>query len=205
MFVVSLTCFFLIPLCSLCQDNPDSYSRATDSTIVIAPAKVTGFKGEIIAGAGMQLFWEMPSDQNIRGFIVERSADSSSFSSIAFIKTGENENNFSYIDHTSANAPVFYRLKQVDKDGRAIICGVINCVPKNALIQLYPNPVFGSLTINCKKQIKRVNIYSNEGKLMQVSYPDNNSLDVSDLDSGYYNVVITFMDGQKATERLYKK
>jgi hypothetical protein len=67
------------------------------------------------------LQWSTASEQNNKGFVVERSSNVTSWKQIDFV-AGKNNcsavNNYSAIDFTPANGTSYYRLKQVDIDGK---------------------------------------------------------------------------------------
>ncbi len=101
------------------------------------------------------LRWATASENNCKGFIVERSVDGETFEEISFTKGNGNSNvtsNYSYADrdvfvHAST---VYYRLKQVDFDGsftESEVVVVNHADAQAEQITIYPNPVKSALTI----------------------------------------------------------
>jgi hypothetical protein len=88
------------------------------------------------------------------GFNVERSANKSNWSKIAFIqgnKTSTNTHNYSYVDKSvGQSGNYYYKLKQIDNDGSfkysSIAEADVNSPSVFSLNQNYPNP-FNSSTI----------------------------------------------------------
>jgi uncharacterized delta-60 repeat protein len=68
------------------------------------------------------LQWTTASEQNNKGFDVQRSADGQSFTSIGFVAAAGNgnssfSNRYSFTDEQPLPGNNYYRLKQMDKDG----------------------------------------------------------------------------------------
>lgn len=109
------------------------------------------------------LYWTTASEQNNFGFEIQRtkspgSSDHSStkgkWITLGFVPgngTGSIPNNYSYIDNTfTAAGTYFYRLKQIDFNGRfefsQILTQKVEYPQKYQLLQNYPNP-FNSITV----------------------------------------------------------
>ena len=99
--------------------------------------------------SGIVLNWSTASEINNHGFEVERSKDNVSFYSIGFVKgtgTTTEIQSYSFVDDIeySGVKTYYYRLRQVDFDGRSQYSDVVNVdfdVPKDfVLSQNYPNP-----------------------------------------------------------------
>jgi len=67
------------------------------------------------------LHWSTASEQNNKGFAVERSSDATNWKQIAFVAGKNNSsavNNYSATDFAPSNGVNYYRLKQIDFDGK---------------------------------------------------------------------------------------
>ena len=104
------------------------------------------------------LQWRTATEQNNRGFELQRSAKGVEFSSITFVPTksavGGNSTavlNYHYNDTKPLSSNNYYRLKQIDNDGKATFSNVvlIKGNPGNELVQsaIYPNPVSTTLNV----------------------------------------------------------
>ncbi|MES2689090.1 MAG: T9SS type A sorting domain-containing protein, partial [Bacteroidota bacterium] len=123
------------------------YMGADENTANPLPVKLTTFDG--IADAGNVLLnWTTVSENNNKGFAVERSTDNKEFNEIAFVK-GKNNNaksEYRFNDvNAFAHAPVlYYRLKQVDNNGTYEYSKSIRLSKEEkaggAEIVTYPNP-----------------------------------------------------------------
>ena len=75
----------------------------------------------------IQLSWSTDNETNNSHFEVERSSNGTTWEKIAVINAGinsNNSNNYSYNDKTISGPVVYYRLRQVDMDGRSIFSSI---------------------------------------------------------------------------------
>jgi hypothetical protein len=101
------------------------------------------------------LDWATFTEINNKGFEVERSFNGINFSKIGFVDSkvpGGNSNSLTTYDFVDVSTPAtdcYYRLKQVDKDGRKAHSKVVKVHAEKAkrftIAAVYPNPVTGSL------------------------------------------------------------
>jgi hypothetical protein len=109
------------------------------------PVELVRFVGNPSA-TGVELSWTTASEKNNAGFDIERSTNKLSFTKIGFVKgsgTTTQSRSYTFMDNT-ASGNVFYRLKQIDYDGKTNYSQAIEVeagTPKAfALMQNYPNP-----------------------------------------------------------------
>ncbi len=84
------------------------------------------------------LTWYTASETNNKHFIIERSEDGHTFDSIAKVNGAGNTNEiimYQFLDNTSNSTDVYYRLRQIDFDGRNTELGIVStqCDPKSVL------------------------------------------------------------------------
>ncbi|HTE11195.1 MAG TPA: T9SS type A sorting domain-containing protein, partial [Chitinophagaceae bacterium] len=94
----------------------------------------------LLAGKKIGLNWEAVTDKSHNYFEVEKSADAVGFTSIGKIASGAP---FSFTDYAPFNGNNYYRIKEVDMDGKLTYSKIIN-IPYNegkAGVRIYPNPV----------------------------------------------------------------
>jgi hypothetical protein len=105
---------------------------------------------------GVALNWQTASEQNNKGFEIQRQVAGSDFTPVAFVATkafnGNSDINLSYTYTDAVNAaiaaPVFYRLKQVDINGKVGFSDV-RVVRNNAGKEwiIYPNPAQANVNV----------------------------------------------------------
>ncbi|ALD21912.1 hypothetical protein AM218_12735 [Hymenobacter sp. DG25A] len=101
------------------------------------------------------LNWSTASEKNNDGFSVETSHNGVSFQAIGFVKSlsgnSQTVQNYSFIDRANRPAGVqYYRLQQVDLDGKAGYSPVQTVVVQAGGMQMsaYPNPFHSTLTVD---------------------------------------------------------
>lgn len=139
------------------------------------PVSIVNFKGSINDNKAL-LTWSTATEFNNKGFAVERSRDGKVFTQIGFVNgagTTTQHKDYTYADATLSDfniSTTYYRLKQVDLDGKTSYSNVIPLSLKDILSwKLYPNPVKDKLTIelNLTADTKvNVQVISKDGRLL---------------------------------------
>ena len=102
---------------SVTSDFSDS---ATFRTLTTLPVTFVSFTGKL-QGTTAVLMWTTSSEIENAGYDVQKSFDGTNFSTIGFVKGAGNSsmiNNYSFTDTKVGNGTNYYRLKQIDVDGR---------------------------------------------------------------------------------------
>jgi hypothetical protein len=119
------------------------------------PVELTSFTATTTA-EGVLLSWTTATETNNSGFEIERSTDGIEFYTVAFVQgagTTTESREYIYTDNVEykGGESFYYRLKQVDLDGRVQYSDIIEVefnVPKDFVLhQNYPNPFNPSTTI----------------------------------------------------------
>lgn len=96
---------------------------------------------------GIQLDWTAYHEENLSGYQIERSANGIIFISIGEIaaRNVATETKYGFFDANPLSGTSFYRLKNIDFDGKSGYSNVVkvNLDKSNNDISLYPNPVRG--------------------------------------------------------------
>ena len=126
----------------------------------------------------VKLDWGTASEQNNKGFQIQRSTDQVKWSNLGFVVGAGNASTpktYSYSDKGLTSGKYFYRLEQTDLDGKTSLSNTVSAtITKNLafnLSQSYPNPSRGSSVISYTiPQSTRVRIvmYDANGKIMKV-------------------------------------
>lgn len=165
------------------------------------------------------LRWATSSEQNNRGFNVERSTDGTSWTTVGFVEGAGNSNftkNYTYTDNNLEPRKYFYRLKQIDIDENfkysAIVAATLGTKAEFVLGQSYPNPTKGQATVQFTlPQAETVNIslFDVSGRMMKVLVNGNKeagthaiNFNVGMLTKGVYYYKMTagdFTDVKKLT------
>ena len=114
------------------------------------PVSLFVFSG-VSKGTFNQLTWSTASESNNSGFELQRSTDGQVFNALGFVSSKSDNGNsaatlsYSFDDRKPFTAGSYYRLKQIDKDGRFTYSNIIAIKGKGIMgveiSNLYPNPV----------------------------------------------------------------
>lgn len=120
------------------------------------PVGLSLFKGERQANQ-IKLDWTTATETNNKGFELQRSADGRNFSSLSLIATKTLQGNsstplqYDYTDERPVKGSNYYRLKQVNRDGKIAYSAIVLVKSPGAtgiaFIDVYPNPVKSILKI----------------------------------------------------------
>ncbi len=139
----------------LCGSIDPAWNLDGESVLLQAPLPVelAHFAGKT-EDCKVILDWSTASEVNNRHFVVERSQDGNTFVALDDIDgagTSFTTNHYQFED-TSPLPINYYRLKQIDEDGRinyskTIVIHHNNCLQELRVVQLFPNPTQGHLTV----------------------------------------------------------
>lgn len=167
----------------------------TSTTVTISvfdplPIKLTNFYGEP-QGEDVKLTWQTQNEINNQGFEILRSIDSKSWFNIGYISgfgSSQTIQNYTYIDENPVNGISFYRLNQIDFDGKSELSNIIRVsMIEEAKIQIYPIPTQTIVNIKGISVETEYTIIRTNGQLVQSGqiYPDAN-INVQNLTNGIY-------------------
>jgi hypothetical protein len=200
-------------VCSQLSQN----SIAVDITGSL-PAEMLPLKAAKLNNS-VQLKWGTLNEQNTSHFEVMRSTDGANFETlIGNVPASGNSNsqvNYNIIDQNPANGINYYRLKQVDLDGRSTLSNVavIDITLPFTLAAVYPNPAKATLTLEYiteKAGAVNVIILDSKGAVVKRSQFNAQSgrnirnFQVSGLAKGIYAIQITGSD-RTTTQRFIKE
>jgi hypothetical protein len=137
-------------------------------------------------------------------FIIERSTDGITFSGIGQV-TALQGLTYHFDDNNPVEGKNFYRLKTVDKDGRARYSNIIMADRRRSqrpVLSVYPNPATSYFIIHTGKK-NAVTIYSMEGRKMKTLPAFLGSIEVNTMSwprGGY--ILRSENDGEIFTEKI---
>ena len=188
------------------------------------PVNITDFKGEK-NGPQNVLSWTTLTEQNNKGFELQRSANGRDFATLSFVASKALNGNstspvvYRFSDPKPLDGNVYYRLKQLDKDGRyttsniVVLKGLISSA--FALSNIYPNPAKSVVNVVVTAPVTtavNITITDLAGKpvikqVMQLAVGENNlSLNLNKLPSGTYLLKAVFAtSGQTVVGKVVKQ
>ena len=164
------------------------------------PVELISFNANCISNE-TKIEWQTASEHNTSHFVVERSFEGTIWEKLGEVTAAGNSTsilNYSFIDtDLVARALTYYRLKQLDIDGKSETFGPVSsdCAIEYTSIGLQPNPCATEVTLSIASQIPtEVNytLISPEGKVLETKQIAVHSgitlytFDVSHYPSGMY-------------------
>lgn len=173
---------------------PISIIRKITFTPTVLPLNLVGFalkneKKQVV------LSWKTENEINTSHFIIERSVDGINYVNIGQVVALNNNTggSYSFADVTPQTGIAYYRLMQVDADGKYVYSEILK-LNRGSLsnIILLPNPAASYFSVNGSTAAKfDVKVYSVAGQLMiSGKYSQGEQISVSKLTSGIYVAVV---------------
>jgi hypothetical protein len=212
------------PITAVVRQNMCGFSKfgTAASTNSPLPIDLLAFSGKELDKVNL-LEWATATETNNDYFLPEKSADGVNFVEMTRVKGAGNSNTslyYSQVDETPYSPVTYYKLKQVDFDGKYTYSDIISLAHNNSsdqseLLNLYPNPtnseinleiyspvdgfveieivdMFGRTVINQKSEVKMGN--------------DVLVYDVSSLAAGAYFSKVSFITtGNTGYKRFIKE
>lgn len=164
------------------------------------PVEWLGFEAKNGAKS-VELNWQTINEFNNKGFEVQRSYDAENFEKISFVE-GRGFSNYVYTytyedkNVNCKNKNVYYRLNQIDTDGRSSFSKIrsveLSC-HDNQKIKVFPNPMKDNLSIDFssyQNQALTIQLIDINGKIVASWFKNkgqhNSQFDTSDFQSGVY-------------------
>lgn len=166
------------------------------------------------AGESAVLNWATATESVNKGFVIERSQDTKTFEEVGFVSTKAENNtsnqklSYNFQDRQPANGENFYRLKQVDLDGKTTYSEVKSVIFETASdIAIYPNPANGQFNIKGIQATDVLVITNSLGQqvLQQVANGTSVQLNLSGYANGIYDVTILDANGNRVQSSRISK
>ena len=192
-----------------------SFGAGTLPTVNYAFAKALPLDWEslIVTSGGNNtavLNWVTTKEYNTNYFEVERSEDEVNFKKLGIVRnkvTTANEK-YSFTDSSIVQGLIYYRIKQVDKNGNFTYSKVVAYNAKaQTSFKLYPNPTTNLLYIQLPVEATEIKIVDLKGQVLMMRNVRNltaTTLDVSQLTIGTY-FLETITNAGKQNIRFIKK
>ncbi len=189
---------------------------ACDAARLLA-VKLNYFAAKKVNVQQVQLTWSTASEENVKEFIIERSADGINFSEINRVTAKGNstiEVKYNSFDNMPLTGKNFYRMITMDLDGKKsysdivmLNMGGVAGIAVNKM-DIYPNPAHGQVTVN----LTDLPLYNNTLTVIDMAgvtvisnqAVNGNSikLNINSLTAGSYIVKVTTADGTVVQNKL---
>ena len=186
------------------DSNAGSNFKATIvATASFLPVELVEFKGRASEKSNT-LYWQTATETNNSHFEIQRSGDSRTWKDIGQVKGVGNSlqfHHYSFVDDKPLESYNFYRLKQVDFDGKFSFYKIIKLGHSKPEITIFPVPAQDYITVRLQ-ELKRgsynLRMLNSLGQLC-INKTINESvskIDVVELAPGFYAVAIVDESGE---------
>ncbi len=147
------------------------------------------------------LRWQVENQTNSDHYNVEYSVDGIRYSTLTTVASNRNASTYEYVHAAPSLKNInYYRITQVDKDGRTITSPVQTAKFSSAsIITISPNPATTYVKVYSTITNLRLSVYDNTGRriLTQVMSSNNATISLASLSRGIYTVVAIDTNGKK--------
>ncbi len=180
------------------------------------PVELIDFSGTCIVN-GVQLNWTTASELNNNYFLIEKSTNATEWTTLAKVSgrgTSGAINKYIHTDTESSGSMVYYRLSQIDLDGKITVFKTLDVqCDKNTPDQmiLFPNPASTEINIilNINNPIANgtIKLFNNVGVIVLETKVDlNNGINSFvfpiEADAGSYHILFSSNDVAISSQKL---
>ena len=171
------------------------------------PVRLLSFKSEA-QSSGIELTWQTGEEIGNSHFDVEKSSNAQNFEVIGRVNgqgTVKGKQNYSFLDSSPKNGLNYYRLKQVDFDGKVEYSRIIAAQFDGiGVFKAYPNPASHLLTIELPAQstFESAQLVDLTGRKVSVFATENMKLE--GVENGVYLLKVTTKEGRAFQQRVVK-
>ena len=165
------------------------------SPILILPITLENFNVSG-ASAGNTIAWTANANDIANQFVVQRSADGTTWQNIATLTAATGTESYSYTDTNPLTGPNYYRLELVNTDGATgySITGIIASKTTTPGIRFYPNPFHDMINITASGTFTQLSLKDLAGRTLWVkAYPggiNSTQIPAGDLPPGLYFITV---------------
>ena len=158
----------------------------------VIPVELVTFTAKLVNKTTI-LNWHTASERNNNAFDIERSTDGTTFSTIGTVKgngTTSTPHDYTFTDAQPIDGVNYYRLRQIDTDGKATLSKVVSVVLGKNVFIIHNTLVHDVLNITVSDDARGpLSIFNISGQLMAVkTIEGTQQWDLSNLASGFYIV-----------------
>lgn len=153
------------------------------------------------------LMWDVADEIDVKGYEVERSTNGMQFNSIGFVHVN-GKSAYVFADNEILSSTVYYRVKNIDIDGKFKYSGVVKVTNKrsSSTLKLFPLPAQNTVTVQHSKlgENSDIVITTVDGRSIKQFTPTVGSLqtrlDLTSLNPGMY--ILRLNDGNESIQSI---
>lgn len=199
-------------------DDQGGPVRATISnfSVTTTPLPVSGSSLSVKASGNINVLnWTTYTEDNNQGFEIQRSLDARTFNLIGFVSSksamGHSKTalDYTFSDNAATKGAVYYRYRQVDRDGGESYSNVVIMQPAAATAQsswmVYPNPLNNTEALSLNNRSEgTLKLFDAKGTLVHTQYVGKQAKIQlpAHLTAGTYFTVLQTVAGRKQSATL---
>ena len=205
-------CFIVGPpgqQASITNNDPGCNNETeVEAACLAAPVELVFFRGKY-ENEAIVLAWQTATEKDNDYFLVEYSTNGNLFKTLERVTgkgTSSVTNNYQFQHWQPAAGANYYRLKQVDFDGKFEYSNIVSIVVvQEEETDIYPNPTTGSVFIKGNAPERIVTVTDLAGRvILEKNLSGSNLVDLSGQPNGVYFIEIQ-TENQKIVKRVIKE
>jgi hypothetical protein len=165
-------------------------------------------------GSNAKLSWMTYTEDNNKGFAIERSIDSRNWKQIGFVATAADGGNsseeltYDFLDRAPVSGDNFYRLKQTDIDNKFTYSEVRTIAfGHNNTISIYPNPAADLVNVKIAdwSKVATVSITDINGKVVLQVTDASKGIHLNSITNGTYILQVEQTNGEVTSFKIVKQ
>ena len=189
---------------------------AVEAACGLLPVELIDFKA-VIHQHDIQLVWRTASEQENLGYSLQRSADGHSWSEIGFVQgqgSTIKQSDYSWMDKNPISGVNYYRLKQMDNDGKYEFSPIVVADMRSTGTQfdIFPNPsIDGAISLRATTSTEGralLEIMDTNGKKVydeKIGFPEGTVIypvSLAAYPKGVYTARLELPDGQVQFKKI---
>jgi hypothetical protein len=158
----------------------------------VLPLHWLSITGKLNGNNQPEINW-LVEETNVAEYVVEKTTNRMNYTGIGTeAGKGNGRNNYSYTEPAALQGIAYYRIKQIDADGKASYSSSIRLseTSQASFLTIYPNPVRDAVSISVAPDMMRskLQLMDVSGRVLKELMITNTAftLDMSDLSAGVY-------------------
>ena len=198
------------------SDSGEAFYSTSDIDFGTAALSVdlTAFNASLLDENKVDLSWTTASEVNNAYFAVEYSSDGIDFKELGRVVgngTTQDQQDYSFVDKMPMNGKNYYRLRQVDYDGKVEYSSIetVNIL-SNIAFEIYPTLASDFIQVRIKEDVKtdiEFQIFDVAGRSIQFGRIESNVIlfncNIADFDKGAYFIRLS-IEGEIVTKQFVK-
>ena len=190
----------------------DDFSLGGEEEAIILPVTFMGITARKDVSSTI-VRWDVADEIDVRGYEVEKSTDGRTFQKVGFV-SANGKPAYTFSDNSAAEGVVYYRVKNVDIDGKFKYSSIVKLNGKNAssiVVKAFPVPARNNVTVQHDKLGAggTITLSTADGRTVKTVSPGataiQTNLDLTGQIPGIYILRLQNENGETETLKIIKQ